>query len=87
MKLIQRLLTITQIAIHAPGSSPVFGEGTLFVEVADDAAGPFVAISQNGSGDPEYAGKICLDYDTDWPALAQAVQMLMQQPGVQEPLQ
>ena len=28
-----------------------------------------------------------LQEDADWPALAQAVQMLMQQPGVQEPLQ
>lgn len=84
MKPIPRLLTITKISVHAPGTSPVFGEGTLFVEIADDAAGPFIVISQNGHGDPEYTGKLCLDVDTDWPALAQAVKTLMAQPGAQE---
>ena len=39
--------TIMKIAIHSEKSSPVFGEGVIYVELEDLAAGPFIVLSQN----------------------------------------
>lgn len=38
--------TITRIALHRKGVNPVYGEGVTYLELADEAAGPFYRVSQ-----------------------------------------
>ena len=82
----QRLITMMKAAVHPNTENPVFGDGVIYVEVHDDAAGAFVTLSQPTASqiDPEYTGKVMIDYETDWPAVVQAVHTLMHQPGLKD---
>jgi len=59
----------------------------IYVEIDDEAAGPFVMLSQPSIDGPEHAGKICIDHASEWPAVVRAVGMLMAQPGIKEQAQ
>jgi hypothetical protein len=40
--------TIIRIAIHPENVNPVYGEGVTHVHIQDEAAGPFITLSQVG---------------------------------------
>lgn len=82
-----RHMTVMKVAIHDAKTNPVFGESAIYVEVCDEAAGVFIALSQNNVDNTEtaYAGKILIDYDTDWPAIVQTVETLIHQPSLKDP--
>ena len=40
-----------KISIHQAGKNPVYGEGNTFVEIEDEAAGPFIKITQDNAID------------------------------------
>lgn len=74
-----------KVAIHDKTVNPVYGDGVIYVEINDEAAGPFVVLTQNAlSGDPERTGKVCFDYATEWPAVFSSVQSLMTQQGIKD---
>lgn len=77
-------MTICKMAVHHADINPSFGEGVIYVEVDDEAAGPFVMLSQPSITAPEHAGKVCIDYTSEWPAVVQAVRMIMAQPGIKD---
>ena len=52
--------TITAIAIHRNGDSPIFGESTTIVRLDDEGGGPFIVIEQ---ADASQSGAIRLDPD------------------------
>lgn len=52
--------TITAIAIHRVGDSPIFGESTTIVRLDDEGGGPFVVIEQ---ADASQSSAIRLDLD------------------------
>ena len=74
--------TIMKIAIHSEKSSPVFGEGVIYVELEDLAAGPFIVLSQN-LNDKDYGGKLAIDYKDEWPLVVAAVDRLMKQKNIE----
>ena len=41
------LTTPLQISVHYPNQNPVFGEGATIVALDDEAAGPFITLSQD----------------------------------------
>lgn len=81
-----RLITMMKAAVHPNTENPVFGDGVIYVEVHDDAAGAFVTLSQPSASQisPEYTGKVTIDYETDWPSVVQAVHALMRQTGLKD---
>ena len=48
--------TVTEVAIHNDGDSPVFGESVTRVRLEDDAGGAFLVVSQEDR-------ELRLDYD------------------------
>lgn len=74
--------TIMKIAIHPTSSSPVFGEGVIYVELEDEAAGPFIVLSQN-LNEQDYGGKVAIDYKDEWPLVVAAVDRLMKQKHIE----
>lgn len=52
--------TITAIAIHRNGDSPIFGESTTTIRLDDEGGGPFVVIEQ---ADASQSSAIRLDPD------------------------
>lgn len=49
--------TIISISLHREQENPVFGEGNIFITLADEAAGAFIEITQN-TDNPADAHKI-----------------------------
>lgn len=45
--------TITSIAVHVEGQSPIFGEYTTQVRLDDDAAGVYLVLDQSGQDGAE----------------------------------
>ena len=48
--------TVMKIAIHTEDKNPVYDEGVLYLELADEGAGAFLELSQGGNSisiDPE----------------------------------
>lgn len=40
-------LTVTEIAVHKEGESPIFGEIVTHVKLDDEGGGPFIKITQH----------------------------------------
>lgn len=74
--------TIMKIAIHSEKSSPVFGEGVIYAELEDLAAGPFIVLSQN-LNEQDLEGKVAIDYEYEWPLVVAAVDRLMKQKNIE----
>ena len=75
--------TILQVAVHRENSNPVFGEGNTYVQVEDEAGGPFLVIEQHD--DNTENGKVRMDYE-EFLAVAEAAKMLMHQMYIEEAL-
>lgn len=74
------LATIVSIAVHRPGTNPIYGEGVTTVRIEDDAAGPFIVIEQDGN-ETTRNGKILLEID-ELRAVLREAEKLMQQDGL-----
>jgi hypothetical protein len=48
MKVMKYKSTIIRISIHPENVNPVYGEGVTHVHIQDEAAGPFLTLSQVG---------------------------------------
>lgn len=46
------IVTTVAVAVHRAGDSPIFGESMTLLRVEDDAAGPYIVMSQP-AGRPE----------------------------------
>mgnify|MGYP001216234937 CR=1 FL=1 len=68
--------TILQVSIHREDSNPVFGEGNTYIAVRDEAAGPFLSITQ--TDDYSENGTIRCDFE-ELKAIMAASEMLMHQ--------
>ena len=68
--------TILQVAVHREDVNPIFGEGVTYVQVDDEAGGPFLLIEQKD--DDTRNGTIRIDYE-EFLAVAEAAKMLMHQ--------
>lgn len=69
--------TVLCVAIHRRGVNPVFGEGTTYLRLADDAAGPFLVLEQPcGHDHSEVARSVALDQE-ELAALVDAAQKLL----------
>lgn len=68
--------TILQVSVHREDSNPIFGEGNTYVQVDDEAGGPFLVIEQHD--DQSRTGAVRLDYE-EFLAVAEAAKMLMHQ--------
>jgi hypothetical protein len=75
--------TITRIAVHHESDSPIFGETVVNVELQDEAAGPFLLLSNPCPPHTEYAGKVAIDF-AEWPHVIAAAKTLMEQEGGKE---
>ena len=53
--------TILKIAIHTEDMNPVFGETVTHVGIEDDAAGPFIVLSQ--CHDESKEGEVRVDFE------------------------
>ncbi|AMD43456.1 hypothetical protein ZC03_079 [Pseudomonas phage ZC03] len=71
--------TITAIAIHRPGDSPILGDSTTIVRLSDEGGGPFIVIEQVTTA----PGSIELDPDECEIVLREARRLLKQE-GVKE---
>jgi hypothetical protein len=67
-------LTITEVAVHFEGESPIFGELTTIVKLEDEGAGYFLTIGQ-------YDHIIRLGLE-EFDTLIKAVALIKQQEGV-----
>ena len=52
MKTDQYLETVLKVAIHRKDKNPVFGESVTYVEITNEAAGPYIIISQRDTVEP-----------------------------------
>jgi outer membrane autotransporter protein len=69
--------TVTAVAIHNRGDSPVFGESVTTVRLEDEAAGPFLLVEQS-----QDAGLMQLRLDLDELCeITDAARWLLEQPG------
>lgn len=72
------LRTITEMVIHTPSQSPVFGEGITTIRLESQGAGNYIVIEQNDDSD-ESNGKVSLTLEEIHEMLACAKQMLAQE--------
>ena len=70
------LTTITAMAIHTRGQSPVYGEYTTHITMTDEAAGIYFDLTQND-------GKVAVTVD-ELRALLACAETMLAQPGAQE---
>lgn len=71
--------TINAIAIHRAGDSPILGESTTIVRLADEGGGPFIVIEQADSSQP---GAIRLDPD-ECEIVMREVRRLLEQKAIE----
>lgn len=71
--------TITAIAIHRTGDSPIFGESTTTVRLDDEGGGPFIVIEQTDAPQP---GAIRLNPD-ECEIVMREVRMLLEQKAIE----
>ena len=74
--------TITEIAVHLEGDSPVFGESATRVRIDDEGGGQFVTIQQET--DDFGVQTLRLDYDEVEPLFAVIQLMMKESPKVKE---
>lgn len=67
---------VTRLTV-LPEGQPMFSEMATTVEIADEAAGEFVEVTQHGRAD---IGKIAINPE-EWPALRAAINRLIRQCG------
>lgn len=72
--------TVTEVSIHAKGQNPIFGEFVTKVRLDDEAAGPFLVISQSRD---DGLSELRLDYE-ELVEITEAAKRMMEQPGVKE---
>jgi DNA polymerase elongation subunit (family B) len=72
-------LTVTEIAIHKEGESPIFGEIVTHVKLDDEGAGMFIKITQ--SSDTQM-NEIRLDFN-EVEYIIKAIEMLKESAGDQ----
>lgn len=69
--------TVTAVAVHRCGDSPVFGESVTTVRLEDESSGPFLLIEQS-----QDAGLMQLRLDLDELCeITDAARWLLEQPG------
>lgn len=76
-----RDITVTPVAVavHRVGDSPVFGESMTHIRVEDDAAGPYIVISQPAGREGDLKpGELAFDAD-ELPVIYQAAMRLLKQ--------
>ena len=79
--------TILKVAIHRETEHPVFGEGNTYVEVDDEAGGPFLVIEQDDSEfHVDGRNQVGMDYE-EFLAVAEAAKMLMHQMYIEKALE
>ena len=71
--------TITAIAIHRTGDSPIFGESTTTVRLDDEGGGPFIIIEQTDAPQP---GAIRLNPD-ECEIVMREVRRLLEQKAIE----
>jgi len=69
------LTTITEVAIHPHNVNPIYGDGVLHVNLADEAGGVFITLTQEGQ-------MIRIDAE-ELPLIQDAIATLMRQPSLQ----
>ena len=67
---------ITSISVYKEGDNPLFGETSIHVSVEDEAAGPFIKIT-----DSTCETGVCMEFD-HFDKVADAVQTLRSQPYI-----
>jgi DNA polymerase elongation subunit (family B) len=72
-------LTVTEIAVHKEGESPIFGEIVTHVKLDDEGAGMFIKITQ--SSDTQM-NEIRLDFN-EVEYIIKAIEMLKESAGDQ----
>lgn len=76
-----RDITVTPVAVavHRVGDSPIFGESMTHIRVEDDAAGPYIVISQPAGREAELKpGELAFDAD-ELPVIYRAAMRLLKQ--------
>jgi len=53
--------TVIALSVHEENENPIFGETVTHVKINDEAAGPFVELSQNG--ETLEVGEVRFDFD------------------------
>ena len=56
-------VTPITVSVHSVTENPIFGEGVTKISLEDDAAGPYIVLTQNDYEHEELTGKIRLDDD------------------------
>lgn len=67
---------VTKIVV-AQRNEPIFSENVTHIEIADDAAGEFVKVSQEG-GHKDYEKFILFDPE-EWPVVREAIDLMISQ--------
>jgi hypothetical protein len=70
--------TVVASLIVLPKGADIFAEGATRVELQDEGAGPFVAISQERDEPPGGRHEIRIDPD-EWPQVRDAIEKIMVQ--------
>jgi hypothetical protein len=65
-------LTVTEIAVHKEGESPIFGDIVTHVKLDDEGAGAFIKITQHNGNDED---TIRLDFN-EIEYILKAIEML-----------
>ena len=60
--------------IVKPTDEPIFSENATVVEIDDEAAGPFVKVSQPGA---EHEGRCIAIEGPEWPLIRDAIQQML----------
>ena len=66
--------TIVQALVVVPSGESLFSEQATKIELEDEGAGLYVAVSQDGKD--VASRKICLD-EAEWPAVRAAIEQMM----------
>jgi len=67
---------VTKIVV-AQRNEPIFSENVTHIEIADDAAGEFVKVSQEG-GHKDYEKHVLFDPE-EWPVVREAIDLMISQ--------
>lgn len=75
-------VTPVAVAVHRKGESPIFGESLTHIRIEDDAAGPYLVLSQPSReiGDDLKPGELAFDPAQFTAVYGAAMRLLKQQP-------
>ena len=76
--------TILMVSIHRQDENPVFGEGATHINIEDDAAGPYISITQTMEGLD--VGQIKIDGIDELDLIVNAAKDLLNQKTLKDPL-